>query len=139
MLILILIISATFVGYFAWRDTNNPTIKIEWTTASEIDTVGFDIYRSLYPDKDFIQVNQELVPASQDPLTGSDYSYIDENVIPGTVYYYLLEDVNIEGIVTRNGPIEIKAETGSKIYFSVALLFVIGGCLLGIWWIRKKY
>ncbi|NIN65277.1 MAG: hypothetical protein GTO63_11385, partial [Anaerolineae bacterium] len=46
------------------------TVIVEWTTESEIDLAGFNLYRSERPDGPYVKVNEALIPASPDPLTG---------------------------------------------------------------------
>lgn len=85
------------------------TINVEWTTASETNTAGFNLYRSERAGGSYIKVNAQLIPASTDPLTGGKYSFEDKNVTPGKTYYYELEDVQLDGVTTRHGPIVVTA------------------------------
>ena len=110
ILIIIFIICTCLTGYLAWQDSRRAVVVIDWTTASEIDTVGFNIYRSEQRDQDFTRINEEIIAASQEPFTGGEYSFQDYDVRPGRVYYYLLEDVSMDGLVSQNGPIEVKAQ-----------------------------
>jgi len=84
-------------------------VVVEWTTANEVNTAGFNLYRSDSPDGPFVQINASLIPASADPLTGGQYAYEDTAVQAGQTYYYLLEDVEYSGQTTRHGPIESTA------------------------------
>ena len=65
------------MAVMAWRAGHQTSVVVEWTTASELDTVGFNIYRSEIRDGEFVQVNSSLIPAASDPLTGSSYDYED--------------------------------------------------------------
>jgi len=85
-------------------------VIVEWTTETEVDTVGFNLYRAESPDGPFEKINQDLIPASSDPLAGGHYVYTDTNVIAGRTYYYELEDVEATGVTTRHGPIVITAQ-----------------------------
>jgi hypothetical protein len=120
ILISLFILGTFLSGYLAWRDSGRATINLEWTTASEIDTIGFYIYRSENPDQGYVRVNLEVIPSAQDSLTGSEYSYIDTEVTPGVVYYYQLENVNMDGKAARSSPIEVEARSN---YWSYLLLF----------------
>lgn len=110
ILIYLLILSACLTGFNAWKDSQRAVVAIDWSTASEIDTVGFNIYRSEQSNQGFVRINAEIIPASREPLTGGEYSFVDPNVEPGKEYYYLLEDVAMDGQVSRNGPIEVTAQ-----------------------------
>jgi hypothetical protein len=85
------------------------SVTVEWTTASEVDHAGFNLYRSESPDGPWAKLNQELIPPSGDPIVGGKYSYVDDAVGPGRTYYYQLEDVSLNGSSTRHPPIEVVA------------------------------
>lgn len=84
-------------------------VVIEWTTATELNTAGFNLYRSERADGPYTKINAQLIPASSDPLVGGKYRYEDSDVMPGKTYYYQLEDVEYSGASTRHGPIAITA------------------------------
>lgn len=118
------------------------TVTVEWDTATEIDTVGFNLYRSTNPEGPFEQVNNELIPSSTDPLVGGAYSYVDTDVSHNTTYYYELEDVNANGSTTRHGPIEVAAADAGNLpllgggLLAVALLG--SGMVLFLQWWRRS-
>jgi len=119
-----LFISALILGIVAWRENQIAVINIEWETDIEIDTAGFDLYRSISSVEGFEKLNLDLIPASDDPLTGSSYTYSDENVIPGETYYYLVEDVDVNGSRNQHGPIQIIAYGGGKIELVTSLVLI---------------
>jgi hypothetical protein len=71
--------------------------ELEWTTASEVDNAGFNLYRSSAENSDGIRVNEELVAAKGDGAMGASYAFADHNVTPGHTYYYWLESVDLKG------------------------------------------
>jgi len=81
------------------------TVTIVWTTASEVDNEGFNIYRKAVDDSEYSKINSNLIPAQGNPLQGSDYTFIDDRVENRTAYEYLLGDVDIYGHATQHGPI----------------------------------
>ncbi|NMC14328.1 MAG: hypothetical protein GYA34_15775 [Chloroflexi bacterium] len=114
------------IGLIIWglAEIKKAVVLIEWSTASELDTVGFNLYRSDYPEGPFEQINASLIPSSDDPLAGGQYQYEDKIVIPGKIYFYQLEDVEISGKTTRHGPIEVKAKSeGRSALVSGLILF----------------
>jgi len=119
-----LFISALILGIVAWRENQIAVINIEWETDIEIDTAGFDLYRSISSVEGFEKLNLDLIPASDDPLTGSSYTYSDENVIPGETYYYLVVDVDVNGSRNQHGPIQIIAYGGGKIELVTSLVLI---------------
>jgi hypothetical protein len=86
-------------------------IVVQWTTATEINTAGFNVYRSERAEGPYTKLNAQLIPAS-DALTGGKYQYEDTTVVAGRTYYYQLEDVEYGGATARHGPIVITASGG---------------------------
>ena len=115
----------------------NPSVGIvlEWTTATETDTAGFNLYRGDQPEGPFAKINDVLIPASSDPLVGGQYQYSDHNVDPGKTYYYQLEDVEFTGVSVQHGPITVTAPYWFGIDAKAGnfMVFALGGMLaLGI-------
>ena len=115
---------AIVLGWAAWREGRQTAVLVEWTTASELDTAGFNLHRGDSQEGPFTQINADLIPASEDPLTGSSYHYEDQPVQPGRVYYYRLEEVELDGSSNIFGPILVQAEGNSipGYYLSLAVI-----------------
>jgi hypothetical protein len=81
-------------------------ILIEWQTISEIDKLGFNLYRAEQPEAEGERLNDAFIP-SQAPGSGqgASYSFVDNQVQPGRLYYYWVEAMNVNGQPTRHGPI----------------------------------
>jgi uncharacterized repeat protein (TIGR01451 family) len=80
-------------------------VRVEWETALELDTVGFNVWRSTDPAGGYVQINDVLIPAeSLGGVWGGAYSYVDSGVTPGTVYYYRLEELEVSGARNWYGP-----------------------------------
>lgn len=69
-------------------------IIIEWITKSEVNHLGWNIYRSENKAGHFIKINSNLIKAK---AQAASYQYIDENIIPDQTYFYYLEDISISG------------------------------------------
>jgi hypothetical protein len=124
-------------------------ILIAWETAIEIDTVGFNLYRSTLPGGPYVKLNGTLIP-SQAPgsISGATYAWLDEDAESGITYYYKLEDIEVGGKRTFHGPIAAQsggptalvlrsfAVRGSPAAALLALLAVCG--LSSMWWMRKR-
>jgi hypothetical protein len=120
-----MIFAALVLGYLAVRGMNKAVVLVEWSTASELDTAGFNLYRAEKPEGPFTRINTELIPASLDPLTGGSYQYEDRQARPGVVYYYQLEGVEYNGSSSRFGPIEVKAANAGNVEVVLAAAFVL--------------
>jgi hypothetical protein len=82
--------------------TSSPTaVRVEWETATEVNTAGFFLYRSDDADGQFLQVNDELIAAVGDSQSGASYSFVDKNVSSGNTYFYLLEEVELDSTRSR--------------------------------------
>lgn len=81
-------------------------VEIFWETTSEIDNVGFNLYRSLTPE----QPEQLLafVP-SQSPGSsqGAAYVWLDTEVAAGETWWYWLSDESVTGVSTLHGPVSV--------------------------------
>ena len=127
----ILLVILAGLGYLVWSGSRQASILVEWSTATELDTAGFNLYRGENPEGPFVKVNTAIIPASSGPLTGSDYSYLDENVRPERTYYYELEEIAVGGRTSRFGPISVKAQVGLPTWvpilmgFGILALFVV--------------
>lgn len=122
-------------GCSAFPGATASPVVIEWTTATEVDTAGFNLYRSESPDGPFVQINSELIPASGQALTGSKYRYEDSEAMPGRTYYYQLEDVEFNGTTTKHPPAAVSANSALPIpsgYFLILLVVMFGVIGLGI-------
>ena len=83
----------------------NGSVYLFWETASEIDNVGFNLYRSESKNGGLTLLNDDIIIAEGSPTEGMAYEFIDENVQNRTTYYYMLEDIDIYGISTLHGPV----------------------------------
>ena len=72
-------------------------VVIRWTTESELDNAGFNIYRSDSRHGEFTQVNDKLIQGKGTTAERSTYKWVDTSAKPGAVYYYQIEDVSFAG------------------------------------------
>lgn len=78
---------------------------LKWTTDSEIDNAGFNIYRADFKGGPFTQINTELIPAQGSPMQGTSYEYQDAGLQNRKTYFYELEDIDLNGNSTMHGPV----------------------------------
>jgi hypothetical protein len=69
-------------------------IRLNWTTTSEWDNLGFNVYRSRSLGGPFHQVNAAPIPAQ---AQAGAYEWVDEVDAPADTYYYYLENVSLSG------------------------------------------
>lgn len=116
------------------------SVTIEWTTETEVDVAGFNLYRGESPDGPFQRINEHLIPGSSDPLLGGHYAYTDTEVEAGKTYFYKLEDVGLSGTSTFHGPIEVQAERGGSLDSPLVAVILAGAGGAGIvwWYVRHR-
>lgn len=92
------LVAALVLGWLGYL-TNGAVIY--WATESEVETLGFHVYRATSPEGPWEQVTQEIIPSSGDPFSGSSYQFHDETVEFGQIYYYQLEELESNGTFNR--------------------------------------
>jgi hypothetical protein len=87
-------------------------ILVTWETASELDNVGFNLYRSETAEGPYTPLNSTLItPQFPGEVMGGYYEWLDTDVQPGVTYFYKLEDIDVKGISTFHGPISVASTT----------------------------
>ncbi len=100
---------------FTARSVAN-TILLEWETANELDTVGFNLYCAESVDVPKSRLNSYLIPAqSLGDMLGAAYTFVDKTGTPATTYVYWLEDISLQGVTTLYGPITTTFEAAPEI------------------------
>jgi len=110
------------------------SVRVEWSTESEINTAGFNLYRGESPDGPFdVKVNPQLIPPASDPLVGGEYTFEDKTALPGITYYYQLQEIEKSGTVNLHGPVASRASA-----FNWRHALVLGGLagLVIFLWVR---
>lgn len=112
-------------------------VRIEWRTETEINTAGFNLYRSESPAGPFnVKVNDQLIPPAADPLTGKAYVYVDRTAQAGVTYYYQLQEVEKNGQVNTYGPISVRA--GAFTGWHALALVVLALGVMALWIFGRK-
>jgi hypothetical protein len=70
---------------------------IEWRTTTEVNLIGFNLYRSKSPNTGYEQINESLFDAHYGDPEGYVYRWWDENLTSCTTYYYKLESLYSNG------------------------------------------
>ncbi len=92
-------------------------VLVQWDTVSETGNLGFNLWRGLAPDAPDRQLNASLIPSQAPGSTqGFSYQWIDQaDLVPGATYYYWLDDVDVNGVVTRHGPVSATLVTPTAV------------------------
>jgi len=81
------------------------TVTLQWSTESETDNAGFNLYRSEKENGEYIKINSTLITAQGSSTQGVFYEFVDSNVQNRKTYFYKLEDVDLSGKQTMHGPV----------------------------------
>jgi hypothetical protein len=81
-------------------------IRLAWATGSELDALGFNLFRAESVDGPRSRLNSSFIAAQSpgSPL-GATYEFVDSSVSPGATYYYWLEAVDGHGEAQMHGPV----------------------------------
>ena len=122
------------------------SVVLEWTTKSEVNTAGFNMFRAENSDGPFVQINRALIPSAGDPIAGGHYVFTDTEAVAGRTYYYQLEDVELSGNRTRHDTITTTAQAAvatfagadiSVVLYTLGALALIMGLGFVLWRIRR--
>jgi len=83
------------------------SVLLEWETATEVDNLGFNIYREDIHSGTKEKINPNLIP-SQVPggSEGAIYGFVDNSAIFGDSYAYWLEALDFHmRVKDRYGPV----------------------------------
>ncbi|MBN1811400.1 MAG: carboxypeptidase regulatory-like domain-containing protein [Anaerolineae bacterium] len=107
-------------------------VLVAWETALEIDTVGFNVWRSTSAGGGYVQINEVLIPAeSLGGVMGGFYEVVDTGVTPSTVYTYKLEELEVGGRRNWYGPVSTGGDDPTRVtFFNVAA----SSGVVGVWW-----
>jgi hypothetical protein len=83
----------------------NRMITLSWSTESETDNAGFNLYRSESERGNFFKITTSLITAQGTSTQGASYEFIDNDVQNRKTYYYKLEDIDLSGSSTMHGPV----------------------------------
>ena len=73
-------------------------IIIDWTTALEENTLGFNVYRSNTSESGMQKINQDRINSKVfGTSSGASYHFVDNTALPGMFYTYYLAEVTTGG------------------------------------------
>ena len=73
-------------------------VTLTWTTESELNNAGFNVWRAETPTGTFKRVNPTLIEGSGTTSERQKYVWQDTTAEPNVAYYYRLEDVSLSGV-----------------------------------------
>ena len=86
-------------------------IILEWVTESETNNLGFEIFRSGQDQANYVLLTSyqysTALQGQGNTNTRTEYSYTDNHINEGMIYWYKLVDVDYNGVRTEHGPISV--------------------------------
>jgi len=135
--ILVIISFGILLLSFGMYKLLTPTVRIAWTTESEVDTLGFNLLRDDFADPgNGQQINPQLILAQGSPISGISYYYIDREVQAGKSYIYHLQEINSNHEIVELESIEIRVKHKGFVEIGIAMVLITKAILLYI--TRKK-
>jgi hypothetical protein len=89
-------------------------VELTWETASELNNLGFQVYRSRAYDGDYERVSPQAIPGLGSSPAGASYRYVDPGLGNGVTYFYKLEDIETTGARTFHGPVSAAPASGPE-------------------------
>ncbi len=98
--------AVTLTSFSADRQTKG--VWLNWTTGSELNSLGFQIYRSTSGNRsDAMLVTPQFIVSRGTGASGASYSFLDQNTEAGASYHYWLIEQDIGGGSSEFGPVQI--------------------------------
>jgi pyruvate/2-oxoglutarate dehydrogenase complex dihydrolipoamide acyltransferase (E2) component len=78
---------------------------LRWSTASEVDNFGYDVYRATTAEGPFERITRDPVAGAGTTDVPQLYSYVDSSIDPHQAYYYYVESISFSGVRERFTPV----------------------------------
>jgi len=78
---------------------------VRWSTASEVDNFGYDVYRGTSPDGPFERITADPIPGAGTTDEPQKYTFVDDKIDPYQTYFYYVEAISLAGVRERFTPI----------------------------------
>lgn len=101
--------TAVTLIYFKARENADGNVTLSWQSATEVDTVGFYLYRAKHKNGEYAKINDIIIASRGNATSGASYTFIDTPE-QGT-YYYKLEDVDTKGVSVMHGPVRVRLKS----------------------------
>ena len=95
------------LAVFTAEVTDKGDVLLQWITESEIENLGFNLYRSSSQNGDYQRINSAMIPGAGSSPDRHTYSYTDKKPGAGHILWYQLEDVDFTGKSTKHTPVSI--------------------------------
>jgi CshA-type fibril repeat protein len=100
------VVGATAIALASFTATRDgDQVVVRWVTTAEINTWGFQLYRSADGKRaSAVRVTTQLIPGQGRGQGGASYSWTDIGAAAGVTYTYWLVETEISGATNEYGP-----------------------------------
>ena len=103
-------------------------VTLRWITESEVDNLGFHIYRSLKKEGIYERLTSEVIEGAGTTTSSREYAFTDIRLTNGVIYWYKLEDVAFDGTRTMHGPIAVTPQAEAEVAVSLPEGYGLSPC-----------
>lgn len=122
-------LGVTLVSFEAMCVGGQPDIR--WETASELTTLGFNVWRNTADSGPQDKLNGSLIAAHPGSAQGYLYSYLDTTAAENTPYYYWLEDIDTGNVSNFTGPISVLCQAPTAVTLETIEANPVAGAPMG--------
>ncbi len=102
-----LVLPVELSSFTATFSTVELLVTLQWTTESETNNLGFNVLRSTDSNiGNAISMNSDIITGTN-TSTQHNYNFNDASVEAPNTYYYWLENVDLDGSNSFNGPVMV--------------------------------
>jgi len=88
------------------QSADEPLVNtLKWTTASEVENFGFEIFRGLSEDGPFEKITPDPLPGAGTTDEPQNYVFVDESIDPSRDYFYFIESISLGGVREKFSPV----------------------------------
>jgi hypothetical protein len=95
---------------FTASETANTFVELQWVSETETNLLGYHIFRSNNNELNEAIVITGAIIDAHNSSTTTEYSYVDEEVIPGETYFYWLQHIDFDLTSGFHGPVSVTLE-----------------------------
>jgi hypothetical protein len=77
---------------------------IKWSTASEVENFGYDVYRGESEEGPFTRLTATPIPGAGTSDETHRYEYVDRDIDPRKDYWYYVESISLAGVREKFTP-----------------------------------
>jgi hypothetical protein len=78
---------------------------IKWSTASEVENFGYDVFRGDKEEGPFTRLNAKTIAGAGTVDEPRAYQYVDATIEVGRAYWYYVESISLAGVREKFTPV----------------------------------